>query len=163
MTTSAQNAAAIVFPRCEEGTELLTHYSVGLKPSGPTMYMWSGRFSTPVSIVPGFTPSFPIDACSFGLGADAQEDQRDDAEARGRTSSKFRRALMEWLYLNVPIADIGSGVRGSDLPLSFMVGMHVGDPGPDGNQSTREARYRGYARVPIHRSRIGWSVQADDE
>ena len=163
MITSAQNSGAIVFPRCEEGVQLCTHYSVGVKPSGPTMYLWSGRFSMPISVVPGFTPSFPIDACAFGIGTAKSEDLRDDAEARGRMGVSFQRALMEWLFQNAPIPDVGSGVFGSDLPLSFLIAMHTADPGPRGDQSTHQASYRGYCRVPVHRSRLGWSVQSDDE
>ena len=163
MTTSAQNATAIVFPRCEEGVALCTHYSVGVKPSGPTMYLWSGRFSTPISVVPGMTPSFPIDACGLGIGADRSEDDRDDADGKGRMGVSFQRAFMEWLFLNGPIPDIGSGVVGSALPGTLVFAMHTADPGPRGDQSTHQVKYRGYCRVPIQRSRLGWSVQSDDE
>ena len=161
MSTSAQNATAIVFPRCVDapaGGELLTHYSVGLRPSGPTIYMWSGRLSTPMSVVPGFTPSFPIDACSFGIGGPAALAERD-----GQMGLAFRRALMLWLACNEPIADIGSGVRGSDLPGSFVMALHRADPGPSGDQSTHEARYRGYTRVPISRSRGSLTVTESEE
>lgn len=158
MIASAQNATAIVFPRCEEGVELVTHYSIGLEPSGPTMYTWSGRFSTPISVVPGFTPSFPMDSCCLGFGADPATEERD-----GRVGDGFKRAFMEWFFLNAPIPKLGSGVLGSDLPRALMVAMHTADPGPSGNQSTSESRYRGYARVPIYRGRPGWSVLSRDE
>jgi hypothetical protein len=158
VTTSAQNATAIVFPRCVDGTELLTHYAIGLRHSGPTVYMWSGRLSTPMSVVPGFTPSFPVDACSFGIGSPAAL-----AEGEGQMGLAFRRALMLWLCCNEPIADVGSGVRGADLPGSIVMSLHRGDLGPHGDQSTNEARYRGYARVPISRSRSGLTVTESDE
>lgn len=67
--SSAQNAAAITFPVCVDGSESLPWFTIGLQASGPTAIMFEGPLSTPLTVSKGSTPSFPIDACSVMIGA----------------------------------------------------------------------------------------------
>lgn len=68
------------------------------------------------------------------------------------------------LHLLNNTAFTGVGDAGGLLPSaaagSLYVSLHTADPGEDGNQSTTEANYTGYARVAVARSAAGWTVLA---
>ena len=49
-------------------------------------------------------------------------------------------------------------MRGSTVVGSLYVSLHTSDPGEAGNQTTNEAGYTGYARIPVARSGAGFTV-----
>lgn len=44
---------------------------------------------------------------------------------------------------------------------NLYVSLHTADPGAAGTQSTSEAAYTGYARVPVARTSSGWSISGE--
>lgn len=79
-------------------------------------------------------------------------------------SQAFQVALVKHLLQNAAIANIGDA---AGLPAAATVGnlyvtLHTADPGEAGDQTTNEAAYVGYARVPVVRSAAGWTVDATD-
>jgi len=78
-------------------------------------------------------------------------------------SNAFETALLTLLMNNTNIAGIGdaTGLRGSSAAGSFYLGLHTGDPGEAGNQTTNEATYTGYARVAVARSGAGWTISGN--
>lgn len=44
---------------------------------------------------------------------------------------------------------------------NLYVSLHTADPGAGGTQSTSEAAYTGYARVPVARTSSGWSISGE--
>lgn len=57
------NAAAVNFPACTAGTDLLTHFSIGDAVSGATKVRYVGAFAVPVVVSTVNTPP------SFAIGA----------------------------------------------------------------------------------------------
>lgn len=78
---------------------------------------------------------------------------------RMSASNAFEAALLDLVYLNTNIANIGdaTGLRGSTTAGSFYVALHTADPGEAGDQTTSEATYTGYARVAVPRSGSGFT------
>lgn len=79
-------------------------------------------------------------------------------------SKAFQVALVKHLLQNTALANIGdaAGLPPSGTTGSLYVSLHTADPGEAGNQSTSEATYAGYARVPVVRSAAGFTVDATD-
>ncbi len=75
-------------------------------------------------------------------------------------SNEFETALLTLIYNNTAIAKIGdaTGLPGSASAGSFYVALHTADPGEAGEQTTSEATYTNYARVPVARTAAGWTV-----
>jgi len=75
-------------------------------------------------------------------------------------SNTFENSLLLLVFNNTNIANVGdaTGLRGSSAVGSLYVGLHTGDPGEAGNQSTSEISYTGYARVAVARSGAGFTV-----
>ena len=52
--------------------------------------------------------------------------------------------------------------KGVEFPFNAItdlyLALHTADPGEAGNQTTSEASYTSYARVPVVRSALGWTV-----
>lgn len=44
---------------------------------------------------------------------------------------------------------------------NWYVGLHTGDPGEAGNQTTNECAYGGYARQAVARSSVGWTISGN--
>lgn len=66
----------------------------------------------------------------------------------------------DWLKLifnATAIANIADNAASSPLT-NLYVTLHTADPGDAGNQTTSEAAYTGYARVPVARTSGGWTV-----
>lgn len=78
-------------------------------------------------------------------------------------SNAFETAVLTLYFNNTNHANIGdvTGVRGSTTAGSFYIGLHTGDPGEAGNQTTSEATYTGYARVAVARSAGGFTVSGN--
>lgn len=71
--------------------------------------------------------------------------------------------LLNLLFKN--LAWTGLGDAGGLLPSAsagnLYVALHTADPTEAGDQTTSEADYTGYARVPVSRS-TGWTVSGDE-
>lgn len=72
--------------------------------------------------------------------------------------------LLEIIFNNTAWPYIGdaSGLQPSGTAGSLYIGLHTGDPGEDGDQTTSEADYTGYARVAVARSGAGWTVSGNN-
>ena len=68
-------------------------------------------------------------------------------------------AMLDLLFLNSDWANIGDagGLQNSATAGSFYIGLHSGDPGEAGDQTTSEVAYTSYARVAVARSAGGWT------
>lgn len=69
----------------------------------------------------------------------------------------FESDLLGLIFTAAAIADLAEDDTTSPLT-SLYVGLHTGDPGEGGDQTTNEANYTGYARVAVARSGSGWTV-----
>ncbi len=78
-------------------------------------------------------------------------------------SNTLENGLLEHILNNADVANIGdaTGLRGSTSAGSLYVGLHTGDPGEAGSQTTNEISYTGYARVAVSRAGSGWTVTAN--
>jgi len=75
-------------------------------------------------------------------------------------SDEAETALLTLLFTNIDWANIGdaAGLQNAATAGSFYISLHTADPGDDGDQTTSEATYTGYARVAVARSGAGWTV-----
>lgn len=78
-------------------------------------------------------------------------------------TNAFETACLELYFNNVDHANVGdaAGIQNSSAAGSFYVSLHTADPGEAGNQSTSEATYTGYARIPVARTSGGWTVSGN--
>jgi len=78
-------------------------------------------------------------------------------------SNSLENDFLLLLFNNTGSSLIGdaTGLRGSTVAGSLFVGLHTGDPGEAGTQSTSEATYTGYARKGVVRSGSGWTVSGN--
>lgn len=67
--------------------------------------------------------------------------------------------LLLLIFQNTNWANVGdaTGLRGSTTAGSFFIGLQTANPGETGTQTTSEAAYTNYARVPVARSSGGWT------
>jgi hypothetical protein len=65
--TIAANAAAVTFGLDTAGTNVLTHFSVGLVSAGASVIVASGALTAPLTVNPGITPAFAIGQLSISL------------------------------------------------------------------------------------------------
>lgn len=67
-------------------------------------------------------------------------------------------ALLRHYFHNERIENFGdlAGLRGSPIAGSLFVSLHTAAPA--GGQSSNEAAYTGYARVPIARNDVAWDL-----
>lgn len=68
--------------------------------------------------------------------------------------------LLKLLFQNITWANVGdaTGIVKSTADGSFFIGLQTADPGEAGDQTTNEATYTGYARVPVARTSGGWTL-----
>jgi len=78
-------------------------------------------------------------------------------------SNTFENDLLQLLFNNVDIADIGDagGIQNSATAGSLYVALHTADPGEAGTAATNEATYTDYARVAVARTAGGWTVSGN--
>ena len=78
-------------------------------------------------------------------------------------SNSFENALLQLLFNNVDIANIGdaAGLQNSAVAGSLYLALHTADPGEAGNASTNECAYGSYARVAVARTVGGWIVASN--
>lgn len=69
----------------------------------------------------------------------------------------FENDLLKLIFNATAIANIADNAGTSPLT-NLYVSLHTGDPGEDGNQTTSEVSYTGYARVAVERTSDGWTV-----
>lgn len=55
---AAVNAAAILFPQCTLGTNVITHFAVGTAHTGAGQILYSGALTTPLTVSVGVLPQF---------------------------------------------------------------------------------------------------------
>lgn len=72
----------------------------------------------------------------------------------------FENDLLKLIFNATPIANIADNAASSPLT-NLEVALHTADPGEAGNQTTSEAAYTSYARVPVARTSGGWTVTAN--
>mgnify|MGYP001663242586 FL=1 len=72
-------------------------------------------------------------------------------------SNTFENDLLKLIFNGTPIANLADNAASSPLTKLY-VALHTADPGEDGNQSTNEVAYTGYARVAVARTPSGWVV-----
>lgn len=72
-------------------------------------------------------------------------------------SDTFENDLLKLIFNATAIANIGDNAASGPLT-NLEVSLHTADPGDAGNQTTSEAAYTGYARVPVARTSGGWTV-----
>lgn len=69
----------------------------------------------------------------------------------------FENDLAKLIFNATPIANLADNAAASPLTV-LEVALHTADPGEAGSQTTSEATYTGYARVPVPRTTGGWTV-----
>ncbi len=68
--------------------------------------------------------------------------------------------LWKLIFQNTTWANIGdvTGIVGSTVAGSLYVGLHTASPTEEGDQTSSETTYTGYARIAVARSSGGWTV-----
>lgn len=75
-------------------------------------------------------------------------------------SLAFSNALLALIFNGTPIPNIADNAASGPL-VNLYVALHTADPGAGGNQQTSEAAYTGYARQPVARSNLGFTVSTN--
>jgi hypothetical protein len=75
-------------------------------------------------------------------------------------SDQFENELLKLIFNNeaIPLVGDAAGILGSAISGELYLSLHEDDPGEDGNQTTNEATYSGYMRVPVARLDTVWDV-----
>ena len=78
-------------------------------------------------------------------------------------SNAFETDLLEHIFENAALAKIGdaSGLQPSATAGSLYIGLHTGDPGEAGDQTTNECDYTSYARVAVARTDAKWTISGN--
>jgi hypothetical protein len=69
----------------------------------------------------------------------------------------FETDLLALIFNADAIANLADNAASAPLT-NLQVGLHTGDPGEAGDQTTSEAAYTSYARVAVARTTGGWTV-----
>jgi hypothetical protein len=80
------------------------------------------------------------------------------ATGKGNTNSiLFLEAIFQATF-----SEIASLLANAGSPLtSLYVSLHTANPGATGNQTTSEAAYTSYSRVPVARTSGGWAITGE--
>jgi len=75
----------------------------------------------------------------------------------------FETNILKLLFNNTNLANVGdnTGLQGSGSAGEFWGSLHTADPTNEGNQTSNEATYTGYARANVARSTAGWTVSSN--
>lgn len=78
-------------------------------------------------------------------------------------SNASETSLLSLIFNNTSWTNVGdaAGLLASAVAGSLFVALHTADPGEAGVQTTSEATYTGYARIPVARSPAGWTVSGN--
>lgn len=74
-------------------------------------------------------------------------------------SNSLENALLLLLFNATLFANVAINATSSPIT-NIEVSLHTADPGEAGDQTTSEAAYTSYARVPVARTSGGWTVTA---
>lgn len=69
----------------------------------------------------------------------------------------YENDLLKLLFNATAIANVADNAATGALTV-LEVGLHTSSPGESGSQTTNEAAYGNYARVPVNRNSGGWTV-----
>lgn len=72
-------------------------------------------------------------------------------------SNTFENDLLKLIFNGTPIPNLADNAATAPLT-DLYVALHTADPGEEGDQSTNEVAYTGYARVAVARTPSGWVV-----
>lgn len=72
-------------------------------------------------------------------------------------SDVFENDLLKLIFNGTAIANLADNAATSPLT-NLYVSLHTADPTEEGNQSSNETAYTGYARIAVARSGSGWTV-----
>lgn len=75
----------------------------------------------------------------------------------GGIGSTFGNDILKLIFNATAIANIADNAASSPLP-NLYLSLHTADPGVGGAQTTSEAAYPGYARMPVARTSAGFTV-----
>lgn len=72
--------------------------------------------------------------------------------------------ILKLILANVtdPLVGDAIGLIGSTTAGNLYLALHTSSPGSAGNQTTNEAAYTGYARIPISRATGSWTFSASN-
>ena len=78
-------------------------------------------------------------------------------------SNGFENAWLRHVFHNEALAGIGdaAGLQPSATAGSLFLGLHTGDPGEAGVQTTHECTYTSYNRVAVPRNASNWTVSGN--
>lgn len=86
-----------------------------------------------------------------------RENSCNEKERAMSKSDALESDLLKLLFQATPIANIADNAAASPLT-NLYIALHTADPGDTGNQSTNEATYTGYARIPVLRTSAGFTL-----
>jgi hypothetical protein len=69
----------------------------------------------------------------------------------------FESDMLKLIFQAIAIANLADNAAASPLG-SLYLSLHTADPGETGLQNTSETTYTGYARLPVTRSAVGWTL-----
>lgn len=69
----------------------------------------------------------------------------------------FENDVLSLFLTATAIANLADNAASAPIT-NIQISLHTADPGEAGDQTTSEATYTGYARVPIARTTAGWTV-----
>lgn len=72
-------------------------------------------------------------------------------------SNAFANQIAALLFHGTPIPALADNAATSPATQLY-VSLHKADPGAGGTQTTTEADYTGYARIPVARTAAGWTI-----
>jgi hypothetical protein len=78
----------------------------------------------------------------------------------GGKGSTFDNDLLKLIFNGVAIAGIADNAASAPLTALFL-SLHTADPGVGGGQTTNEAAYGGYTRMPVTRNPGGFAVSGN--
>lgn len=74
------------------------------------------------------------------------------------TGATFANEILNLFFHGTAIANVAINATASPIT-NVYASLHTADP-VAGNQTTSEAAYTGYARVPVARDVTGWTISA---
>lgn len=72
-------------------------------------------------------------------------------------SNTFESDMLKLIFQATAIANLADNATAGPLT-NLYLSLHTADPGEAGTQDTSECNYTGYARIPIARSAVGFTV-----
>jgi hypothetical protein len=78
----------------------------------------------------------------------------------GGKGSTFDNDLLKLIFNGTAIANIADNAASAPLTNLFL-SLHTADPGAGGGQTTSEAAYGSYARMPVPRNSTGFTVSGN--